>query len=584
MSCPAWQGVPYYLNGLDFALYGKPTKYPHRNVVHRKPIWSGAHILFKIVDGKAGATEATANMKTVECDQIGLTYLQIKRCAISGKEVSSAHSCTPYASYTNSARKRAARAAADKIASATLDSRDYRGQDPAVMRAAAMREFMLKQHGCVQRVRQDWELEDREDRRRHRRSSRRRERSRHRSSRHRDEGEGEDIEEAGELVDDSRSHRTSRSHHTSRSRRSTGTARSARSARSTGGETVDPRKQKHSAHFISGWPYAFFSTGKVMAGNYHADTAVGLAVKVLDGVNVSKSFRDGLAELTEQVPDTMTREKDRRELLTVMSSKAATVYLHLPFFYSRKELNLGINRCACEWAQPHWSFTFADVTSLVKRSDEFTKVVKKNGQELSNEDVTAKLLIHCRMLDPTERDYLNEQPHDVIAMVHNIKTETGTGGMPKSISLPWDGPTVALSFIVRRQCNVKDGEPWNWWGLFGEEPIKSASFTCGDRFMQPEMDATYWRLLVPMERGNACPAGASYHWAAGMSLNPLGVDTSVTLPRYNSAAINVVYQDYLTTETLEFVVIRTGIRLHRYAKQVMVPVEQGEGVGSGMSM
>jgi hypothetical protein len=256
-----------------------------------------------------------------------------------------------------------------------------------------------------------------------------------------------------------------------------------------------------------------------------------------------------------------------------MSARKQTCLLPSGFSFNDDE-RTSIDLCACDWARPKWSFVFAPIEKLIRRSDQYTAVVKTDGTKLTNDDIKIRMLLYCKMLEPSERNFKMEKAHDVIMQTHNINISQRKS---EDFDIEWVGQTVAITFAVRRLCNVEDNDPWNLWGLLNEEALEEASIECqGNRVMQETMPAIYWRILIPMERGEHCPEMASYHWAPGNKLSPVNVDTSVNFLRYPGSKIKVKLQKHLSREPLQFITMQTSLIIVRYDRNVVIPIEYDE--------
>ena len=546
--------------GLDHVFY-EPNVYTHVHRWSRHAFYAVADIPVKVTEGFAGSKDATAEFgEAVEGDLLYTTYIHATRPAIRG--VYDDNPMMPYPTTSRSKRKILDKRAMETFARGEDD--DLEDEDPlskAELIAAGVTSYLRR--GGATGVRMRMEIEEEERMRERTRAFRR--------------AEGDLDAGAGAGEADA----VSRQSH--RSVLPGGGERSIASRRSVAETTIDPRRQKHYAYFVPGWIRHYVQQISLSLSNKTVDTLSNDFIAfVYHDIGCSLAFKQSLAEMTEDIPEPgFATEEEEIQYLIGQSSMPGEAWLPIPFdhcLYKSKALNLG----RAIWAKPTYTMSLAPLTSIIKRSDKNTSVVKANGMPLAADDIKLEIVANVIVLSETERRQLGEDvsetggvaPHPeeventrIAYIAHDeraIQTRRG-GVLPASVDLRFtQGLTASVHWTIRRKAAIEDNDRFDAFGLLHQQPMKSCEIQMAGRTYQPRMSASYWRTIQSTQKGVSPATRCCYHWGIGHKMFTEYPESSLSLVKYPKVTANIEYQEGLDQEVVEVRVYRRAWYMLRY--------------------
>lgn len=335
--------------------------------------------------------------------------------------------------------------------------------------------------------------------------------------------------------------------------------------------TKSPSRLKYFAYFIPAWMYELVQHVTVMVGTLVFDTLFSKVIFAIHDVSVSEGHKIGLREVTGQLPrDDMTQEEER-EWLIEQSSHEDEGWLPLPFWHTMIP-ELGMHVCAMDWSPIEYLISLAPWTKLIRRANPNTKVVKADRSELSNDDLTFKMVGNGFHIDPVERDLIADEVFDILFIQHHCRTKTSTSGF-RELNARFHQPTTNLRWFFHRRACERDNEPFNWWGLFNMDAMKSAGLRFNAQTRQETMPAKFFRIIQALEKNTSCPRACQYQLGFSMHLDgrkycfPEG---SANMIRYPEVAMEVDMQDHLSTESVTSYMCQENFMLAKCERGVMV--------------
>ena len=333
-----------------------------------------------------------------------------------------------------------------------------------------------------------------------------------------------------------------------------------------------PGLQKYYAYFIPGWMYALVENNTCMVGTLVFDVLFSKLMFAIHDVSVSESHKIGLREMTGQLPrDDMSVEEERQWLID-MSSRSDEGWLPFPFWHTMIP-ELGLHICAMDWSPVEYHISLAPWTKLIRRANPKTKVVKADRTELSDNDLKFSMVIHGQHIDPVERDLIADEVFDLLFIQHHCRPRKFDAGGVRELNARFHQPTTNLRWFFHRKSCERDNDPFNWWGLFGLDAMKSASLRFNSQIRQETMSAKFYRIIQAFEKNTSCPRACQYQLGFALKLDgrkycfPYG---SVNMIRYPEVVLDVEMQEHLGTEPITAYMCQENMMLAKCERGVMV--------------
>lgn len=331
-----------------------------------------------------------------------------------------------------------------------------------------------------------------------------------------------------------------------------------------------PTSQKYYAYYIPGWVYALSQQLSVILGTVKVDTVIDKFMYLIHDVSVCESKKMGLREMTGRLPSGLSPEEERDMLIT-MSSRDQEGWLPIPVWHTTIT-NKALHVCAMDWSPPEYQLNIAPWTAVIRRSSRTTKVVKADGTELSDNDLWVAMVCYHLYIDGAERDIIVDEEFDLLITRHDHRKQSSNFNQ---INIKWSGPTTMLYWIVVRESCVKDNDHFNWWGFFGEEPVKEATIYFGTNMRQTPMSGMFYRVIQAFEKQVATPEVCCYMYGFCFEqYNHKEITGSVNLLRYTEATIELQLQKFLKEhDRITVWVFRENLALLNHKDGSVMPVK-----------
>lgn len=344
-------------------------------------------------------------------------------------------------------------------------------------------------------------------------------------------------------------------------------ASTVKSAKTT--KTKSPSGQKYRAYYIDGWPFEALQSIAIAIGTMVIDTLMSKFNFMYLDVSVSASKKIGLREFSGRLPYIPNATPEQKiDMLVERSSQDQKCFVPILFWHTTMS-NKALSICAMDWSPVEYQMVIAPFEKFIKRSNRHTRVVKRDGSDLKDTDLKIYMILYLLWIDPQERRKIEKDPFDLLIKQHRFR-KVSKGLSEVNIKFPH--PTLAVMWCIHRRAAAKDNEPFNWWGLFGLEPMEGASIRFNTNVRQTYQPAIFYRLLQPYEKCRSTPeetCSYMYAWCLDlMSEDPTG---SINPVKYSEVVLQPTLQEHLEDEDLDFWVFQIAWQLLKHDDGVVIP-------------
>jgi hypothetical protein len=251
--------------------------------------------------------------------------------------------------------------------------------------------------------------------------------------------------------------------------------------------------------------------------------------------------------LTEMVGKRFTRTQ-----LILDSRQRRTLYIPLPFFYCQTAGN-ALPLASLQFHGVQLFIEFARLEHCVVVSG--NNVVVKNadtGTALANTDLTACLESTYVYLDNAEREKFSTRHFEVLITQTQAYTQQSTNSQVR-INLTFNHPCLELIWLVRRQCQERANNWYNFSGIDGRDPVESASLNLNNqpRFNKP---GSWFRLVQPYQHHTNIPDVFIYVFSFALFPESEVPSGSCNLSRIDHVDLNLTLQQDLGKEQVTILV------------------------------
>lgn len=277
-------------------------------------------------------------------------------------------------------------------------------------------------------------------------------------------------------------------------------------------DTRTPVRQKHYAYFVDNYAYAAVHTVALKAGANVLEVHMGRFIAAIHDTNVTGDHKLGMRELVLGLPDVPMTADEKRAYLIEQSSRPQEAWLIVPFWHTVIP-QLAYNNFLSDWSGLTYIVATAPWTSVIRRSDAATRVVKRDGTELKDSDLGVTLVLGCVQLDPALRDDEIERnkdkavpPLDYLIHLHGYRRVTSSESNEfKNVNLKWPHALVSIRWHFQRKAAEADNDHFNWDGLHGDKPYTAARFLTSSSPYQETQSEPFFRIVQTLEKEKACP-------------------------------------------------------------------------------
>jgi hypothetical protein len=252
-----------------------------------------------------------------------------------------------------------------------------------------------------------------------------------------------------------------------------------------------------------------------------------------------------------------------REDLIADSQCTRTLYVPLPFYFTQTPGN-ALPLVAIMFSNATLSFKFENLYNCVVVSGPDILVVKCNGGgPLGPNDLMAAVDGTQVFLDVVERDrFASTWFEQLIVQTFSLYTNMCCSSM--RISISFNAPIIELIWAVRRQCNEKVNNWFNYNGILGREPVVAAEIDFNSVARAPMRDGMWYRTVQPYQFHTNIPDACIYVYSFALypeEAQPSGV---ANFARLESVQLIITLQEGLGREDNTVIIFARGLNLLKF--------------------
>jgi hypothetical protein len=252
-----------------------------------------------------------------------------------------------------------------------------------------------------------------------------------------------------------------------------------------------------------------------------------------------------------------------RDDLIAFAQQTRILYVPLPFYFTQTPGNsLALVALSFAWAQI--MITWENLQNCVVVSGPDIQVVKCNGfGPLAPGDLAA-------FLDGTQV-YLDVIERDRFAAVWFEQLITQTQSLYQCvqcsnvrINLGFAFSVVELIWAVRRRCQEKANNWFNYSGILGKEPLISAGLLFNNQDRVPARNASYFRLVQPYQYHSLIPDAYVYNYSFALYPEEAQPSGAANFSRLESVTLVLELQEGLDQEDITVIIFARSLNMLKY--------------------
>jgi len=229
------------------------------------------------------------------------------------------------------------------------------------------------------------------------------------------------------------------------------------------------------------------------------------------------------------------------------------IYTPLPFWFSQFSGHaLSLTSLQFHGVQIHVEFERLDRCIVVSNPDVGVKNCSTSCC-LSNSDLACCLETTYVYLDTAERDRFATTHFEMLLVqtqAHYHQTTTSNIRM----QLNFNHPCLELIWAVRRQCQEKCNNWFNYSGVDNRDPMLSASLLLNNQARMASKPAVYYRLVQPYQHHSNIPDCFIYVYSFALHPEDSSPSGSCNFSRIDHVDLMLNLQDGLSKEQVTIVV------------------------------
>jgi hypothetical protein len=307
------------------------------------------------------------------------------------------------------------------------------------------------------------------------------------------------------------------------------------------------------AHWTNNIGQFLIRAARIVIGGSVIDTLWGMLLHAWEELS-GKSGR----RLTE-----MTGKRYNRSQLVCDSRTRRTLYVPLPFWFTQHSGQaLSLASLQFHGVQVHIDWARLEHCVVVSGPN----VAVKNCATaccLSPNDLSACLDTTYIYLDTAERDRFATMSFEVL-IVQNQSFQMQTTNSQVRVSLNFNHPCLELFWFVRRQCQEKANEWFNWSGLDGQDPVVSAALFLNNQARFSNKPGTWFRLVQPYQFHSNIPECYLYVYSFALHPEDASPSGSCNFSRVDHVDLTLQLQDGLGREQVTVMVFARNWNVLRF--------------------
>ena len=290
---------------------------------------------------------------------------------------------------------------------------------------------------------------------------------------------------------------------------------------------------------------------------------------VIGGSTIDTLYNDFLfmwEELTGKSGRRLTEmvgKRYSRSQLVVDSRARRTLYIPLPFWFTQHSGQaLALASLQFHGVQIHVDFERLERCIVVSCPN----VVVKNCATaccLSANDLSACLETSYVYLDTVERDKFATTHYEVL-IVQNQTFQMQTCNSQVRLQLNFNHPVIELMWAVRRQCQEKCNNWFNWSGIDNRDPVVSAALYLNNQARFSNKPGTWFRLVQPYQFHTNIPDCFMYVYSFALHPEDPSPSGSCNMSRIDHVDLTLQLQDGLGKEQVTVMVFARNWNVLRF--------------------
>lgn len=252
-----------------------------------------------------------------------------------------------------------------------------------------------------------------------------------------------------------------------------------------------------------------------------------------------------------------------REDLIVDSQCTRTLYVPLPFYFTQTPGN-ALPLVAIMFSGAQICVEFEQLRNCVVVSGPDVQVVKCNGGGgLVATDLKAAVDGTQVFLDILERDrfastWFEQLITQTFALYQSVCCASAR------IPLGFAHPVIELIWAVRRRCQEKHNNWFNYSGILGREPLIACQLDFNSTARQPKREASWFRMVQPYQFHTLIPEACIYCYSFALYPEEAQPSGSANFSRLESVTLILDLQDGLQSEDVTVIIFSRSLNLLKF--------------------
>lgn len=252
-----------------------------------------------------------------------------------------------------------------------------------------------------------------------------------------------------------------------------------------------------------------------------------------------------------------------RSQLLIDSRSRRTLYIPLPFWFCQHSGQaLPLASLQFHGVQVH--IDFAPLRQCIVVSG--PNVVVRNcstGSPITSNDLSAFLETTYVFLEKAERDRFSNSTFESLIVQHQAFSMQATNSQVR-IPLNMNHPIIALYWMVRRQCNERVNNWFNYAGIDNKDPVISASLFLNNQARFSLKPGSYFRLVQPYQHHSNIPDCFVYCFSFALHCEDHSPSGSCNFSRIDAIELLLNLQPGLSKEQVTIMVFARNFNIIRY--------------------
>ena len=242
----------------------------------------------------------------------------------------------------------------------------------------------------------------------------------------------------------------------------------------------------------------------------------------------------------------MIGKREDRSKLIEDSAESRRLYVPLPFWFTQHSGNaLPLVSLQFHGVQIH--IQFSALNECVQVSDPAVSVIKTaDCQPLTANDLRANLDTTYVYLDIEERDrFATGSFEQLVTQVQQF--QLSTNNCQVRMNLNFNHPIIELLFAVRRQCQAKQNNWFNYSGRWARDPINYVHLRLNNLPRFSGREGRYFRLVQPYQHHTNIPQSFVYSFSFALHPEAHQPSGSCNFSRIDNVELIFDLQEELST-------------------------------------